>query len=329
MPTKVYNLTGSFYQDSMVCNVSNNLLCFIQCTSDSFECFGSQFTAHNIITSLFECSSLSSCQGNTINVFNSQTVAILCNGVSSCQEMDINIDQTNIVTVECNNSHSCKEMHINISNSANIHIICYIHHSCDGLTVWSDINDIELSMHTFSEDILIFIPSKFNKEYLHCNDQQSYLTLNLDDFTNNNIQKILEPLSLGLFGDGMPCEDIIYSFRSIDRVDCEIRYDYPFTLSNTAIWDLSFLTDFMECYSGIVIRDITDYNCFGTREPTFNPTIDPTINPTIDPTHNPSLSPSNEPTVSPNDPTLRPSNNPTVSNPWLNLLTMQQKNNDT
>eukprot|EP01083_Nonionella_stella_P036630 99934_1 len=54
--------------------------------------------------------------------------------------------------------------------------------------------------------------------------------------------------------------------------------------------------DYMECYSGIYVNQITHFSCFSTREPTHNPTIGPTTNPTLFPTLFPTTDPTNDPT---------------------------------
>eukprot|EP01084_Bolivina_argentea_P267365 453822_1 len=137
----------------------------------------------------------------------------------------------------------------------------------------------------------------------------------------------------------MPCENIIYSFTEIVRVDCEIRFSFL-----DYIKELDYLYDFVSCFAPIYISSISEYDCVGTFSPTIYPTTDPTYGPTIDPTNyptnDPTFDPTNDPTTNPTsdptynpiyDPTNDPTNNPTnkpTNNP-TNNPTLDPTNNPT
>merc|ERR1712176_809741 len=119
--------------------------------------------------------------------------------------------------LECVAIDSCKDLSIQLIASANVQIHCHDQNACDGIQIVSDTDAIEIFMYSFSSYVSITVPNEFIDSNLHCNPNNGYLLLDGTSFTT------LENSAKDLFGGGMPCEDIIYSFNEEDKVDCEIR----------------------------------------------------------------------------------------------------------
>ena len=66
------------------------------------------------------------------------------------------------------------------------------------------------------------------------NSNNADLSLNGDIFINS-LNRSLPKSAKKLFGGGMPCQDVIFSFSNGLTADCEIRYKY---LSNNYIHQL-------------------------------------------------------------------------------------------
>eukprot|EP01083_Nonionella_stella_P035855 97781_1 len=225
--------SGAAYDDTLICKTES--ICYIECSTELFACFGAHFVANesHIDTFLLECASSSSCQDGSVDVTHVGTAAIICRDSLSCKRMIVNVNQTNTFYFECLTTDSCTDVAIRIANTSNAMIKCYGVQSCTGLKVWSDSNDIEIFMYSFSDDITIIVPSEFNQDRLHCNEENSYLTLGGAEQYN------LDELLRQLFEVGLPCEDVEYQFHVADRVPCEIMYQY---FSTSAIdQTLSFL----------------------------------------------------------------------------------------
>eukprot|EP01083_Nonionella_stella_P317258 1154137_1 len=304
--TSTFDSPSETYQQTHTC--VSHALCYIECITSPLPCFKSHFIANKSRISLFKCSSSSSCSDSQIHISDSQTAAIVCDGSFACAQIMVNLNNTNAFYFECLQTDSCNEAEIHITNTSNTIIKCYGVGSCNGLRIFSDTNDIDISLLSFNEDIIVNVPSEFIKEKLHCAADNQYLILDTASYIHLNTSLY------DLFGGGMPCQNVMYRFDEADKIDCEIRYQF---FSSKAIDEelLSLIHGGydMECYSDIFVDNIVDYTCFGTANPTIDPTVNPTVDPTIDPTVDPTTDPTVHPTIDPTiDPTVDPTINPTV-----------------
>eukprot|EP01083_Nonionella_stella_P261418 890136_1 len=290
--TSTFDSPSETYQQTHTC--VSHALCYIECITSPLPCFKSHFIANKSRISLFKCSSSSSCSDSQIHISDSQTAAIVCDGSFACAQIMVNLNNTNAFYFECLQTDSCNEAEIHITNTSNTIIKCYGVGSCNGLRIFSDTNDIDISLLSFNEDIIVNVPSEFIKEKLHCAADNQYLILDTASYIHLNTSLY------DLFGGGMPCQNVMYRFDEADKIDCEIRYQF---FSSKAIDEelLSLIHGGydMECYSDIFVDNIVDYTCFGTANPTIDPTVNPTVDPTIDPTVDPTTDPTVHPTIDP------------------------------
>eukprot|EP01083_Nonionella_stella_P211775 765321_1 len=117
----------------------------------------------------------------------------------------------------------------------------------------------------------------------------------------------------------MPCDDVTYSFVATNRVDCSVVYEYYLPPAAIQRQFDEFFAPHMECYS-----DLSDYDCFGTDEPTKDPTIDPTFIPTSPPTKDPTADPTIDPTA---NPTSNPTSYPTNDHKRISNIVSNRFNN--
>eukprot|EP01084_Bolivina_argentea_P219201 371850_1 len=286
-PTKIFSQSAHFYQGVLVCDN----YCFVKCIEQDLPCIAANFISNttNSLT-LFECSTSGACQDSIVNIKYSETSMILCDSQESCLRMEINVISTANWTLECVSKYACKDIVIHLINTETPIIKCYGIQSCDGMIVYSDDNNIQLFMHTFSYNVRVHIPSDIDLiHHLHCMQNEPYLSLDGATFNGD-----LQQTARDLFGGGYPCQDVRFVFEAQFR--CQVQYISSLP-SEYIQRQLLALSDIMECYSDVMIANISRYGCKGTDDPTIDPTFDPTLDPTTQaPSDAPTASPTRYPT---------------------------------
>eukprot|EP01083_Nonionella_stella_P287215 977555_1 len=161
----VFNAPAAWYDEILICE--RDPICSIECT-DLLACFGSTFVVNQtsaiIDTFVLKCTSSASCQDVIIHINGSVTAAILCDESFACKQMTVVANQNQEFYFECLTTGSCVDAAIYITNTSKAMIKCYGVESCNGLVVWSDTNDVEIFLYSFSADVAIHVPSQFEKD---------------------------------------------------------------------------------------------------------------------------------------------------------------------